>query len=112
MPRQRWETRWGGYRTSSIPYLASDYQWNKTVYICGYLTYVKELVASQVAESPAGVYGFRLGAGQNAWSNIHIHDLSDQILAEAATNQRSGLGNDNGIYCLENGKMIMNPPCN
>lgn len=56
-------------------------------------------------------HGFRLGAGQNTWSNIHIHELSDQIVAltEAAINQRAGLWKEDGIYCLENGKMVMSP---
>lgn len=38
-------------------------------------------------------HGFRLQAGHNAWSNIHIHDLSDQIVAltEAVINQRPAL---------------------
>ena len=56
-------------------------------------------------------HGFRLLAGQNAWSNIHVHDLSDQIVAltEAAINQRPGLWNEDGIYCLESGKMVTSP---
>ena len=56
-------------------------------------------------------HGFRLGAGQNTWSNIHIHDLSDAIVAltEAASDQQSGLRKEDHIYCLENGKMVMNP---
>ncbi|KAL8851724.1 MAG: hypothetical protein Q9221_003334 [Calogaya cf. arnoldii] len=58
-------------------------------------------------------HGFRLGAGENAWSNIHIHDLSDQIFAltEAATNQKTGLWSENGIYCPENGKMSFGELC-
>lgn len=57
-------------------------------------------------------HGFRLGAGENAWSNIHVHDLSDQIVAltAAAVQQKAGLWNDGGIYCLENGKMVCSPP--
>ncbi len=58
-------------------------------------------------------YGFRLQAGQNAWSNIHLHDLSDQIvtLTEAAINhQREGLWKEDGIYCLESGKMVPKSP--
>ena len=53
-------------------------------------------------------HGFRLEAGQNAWSNIHIQDLSNQLVAltEAALNQREDLWSENGIYCLENGKMV------
>lgn len=53
-------------------------------------------------------HGFRIETGQNAWSNIHIHDLSDQVLAltEVALNQREGLWSENGIYCLEDGKMV------
>ena len=55
-------------------------------------------------------HGFRLQAGRNAWSNIHIHDLSDQIVAltEAAIDQRPGLWSEDGIYCLESGNMVMN----
>ena len=55
-----------------------------------------------------GGHGFRLQAGHNAWSNIHVHDLSDHIVAltEAAINQRPALWNENGIYCLEGGKMV------
>lgn len=55
-----------------------------------------------------GGYGFRVQAGYNAWSNIHVHDLSDQIVAltEAAINQQPELWNEDGIYCLESGKMV------
>ena len=58
-------------------------------------------------------HGFRLQAARNTWSNIHIHDLSDQIvtLTEAAIEQRPGLWNEDGIYCPENGKMVMNYYC-
>ena len=56
-------------------------------------------------------HGFCLGAGQNTWSNIHIHDLSDALVAltEAASDQQSGLRKEDDIYCLENRKMVMNP---
>ena len=55
-----------------------------------------------------GGHGFRLQAGHNAWSNIHVHDLSDQIVAltEAALIQPPALWNENGIYCLESGEMV------
>ena len=54
-------------------------------------------------------HGFRLQAGRNVWSNIHIHDLSAQIvsLTEAAVDQRPGLWIEDGIYCLESGKMVI-----
>ena len=54
-------------------------------------------------------HGFRLQAGRNVWSNIHIHDLSEQIVAltEAAIDQRPGLWNEDGIYCLESGNMVI-----
>lgn len=70
----------------------------------------RSIQAPEIARSTLHLgHGFRLGAGQNAWSNIHIHDLSDQVLAlaEAAINQRKGLWNENGIYCLENGNMVL-----
>ncbi|OBT76837.1 hypothetical protein VF21_04794 [Pseudogymnoascus sp. 05NY08] len=49
--------------------------------------------------------GFKLDAGQNSWSNIHVHDLSDLCLklVEAAVSQKHGLWNKEGIYCPENG---------
>ncbi|KAF2794424.1 NAD(P)-binding protein [Melanomma pulvis-pyrius CBS 109.77] len=51
--------------------------------------------------------GFRLGEGENRWSNIHVHDLSELIslLVEAAANSKTGLWNRDGVYLPENGKL-------
>lgn len=56
-------------------------------------------------------HGFRLGAGLNAWSTIHIQDLGNQIfsLLRAAVSNKPGLWNTDGIYCLENGRMVRCP---
>ncbi|TKX27088.1 hypothetical protein C1H76_0635 [Elsinoe australis] len=52
-------------------------------------------------------HGFVFGKGENVWSNIHVHDLSDQVfkLLKAAKQAREGLWNDKGIYLIENGQM-------
>ncbi|RDW56722.1 hypothetical protein BP6252_14015 [Coleophoma cylindrospora] len=49
--------------------------------------------------------GFKLEAGENSWSNIHVHDLSDLCLklVEAAASGENGVWNQEGIYCPENG---------
>lgn len=52
--------------------------------------------------------GFKLEAGKNSWSNIHVHDLGDLCLklVETAISKKHGLWNKEGIYCPENGLMV------
>ncbi|PSN64165.1 NAD(P)-binding protein [Corynespora cassiicola Philippines] len=52
--------------------------------------------------------GFRLGEGNNRWSYLHVHDLSDLVakLVDAAVErQATGIWNQEGIYLPENGNM-------
>lgn len=53
--------------------------------------------------------GFRLNAGKNNWSNVHVHDLSDLIvsLVDAAAEGKPDLWNKDGIYFPENGNMVL-----
>ncbi|KIX04973.1 uncharacterized protein Z518_05845 [Rhinocladiella mackenziei CBS 650.93] len=51
--------------------------------------------------------GLRIGRGLNIWSNVHIHDLGNLLLAlfEAAVSESSAVWNQNGVYFPENGKL-------
>lgn len=55
--------------------------------------------------------GFRLGEGKNAWSNVHVRDLSAVValLVDAAAASKPGLWNELGIYAPGNGKMVKIP---
>lgn len=52
--------------------------------------------------------GFRVCAGKSVWSNIHISDLGllFERLLNAAVEQKTDCWNENGVYAVENGKMV------
>lgn len=52
--------------------------------------------------------GFRVGAGQSIWSNVHIQDLGLLAveLAKAAAEGRDGCWNRDGVYAVETGKLV------
>lgn len=49
--------------------------------------------------------GFRVGAGKNAWSNVHIQDLGAffKAVLEAIASDKADCWNEQGIYVVENG---------
>lgn len=53
-------------------------------------------------------HGFRLGAGQNIWSNIHIRDLGTLFsdLVEAAVSGQEDIWNEEGLILPEHGAMV------
>lgn len=53
-------------------------------------------------------HGFKLNEGQNIWSNIHVHDLSNlvSLLVEAAKDGRDGFWNHDGVFNVENGELV------
>lgn len=52
--------------------------------------------------------GFRVGAGESVWSNVHIQDLGllAADLARAAADGRKGCWNRDGVYAIETGKLV------
>lgn len=52
--------------------------------------------------------GFRVGAGKSVWSNVNVRDLGllAADLAKAAAEGRSGCWNRDGVYAVENGKLV------
>lgn len=53
-------------------------------------------------------HGFKLNNGENVWSNVHVRDVGSLVLllVEAALANKDGLWNEQGVYNVENGKMV------